>query len=201
MTRRRPRDPSGCGPFSDGQAVPFHAAVASGSELLFDDLRQAYEPTSVIVTTNLPFEKEIEVLDSERLIGAAPNLNFEPIGSKDAIVPHGDFGDRDDRVLGRVVRRLRDHLPCVRLDAGGVRAIWASENRVLVGWLEILGGLAQLLSYVLQPLGLLGSGGLCLQMAMGVVTRRRIGDSLRATSPTLAFMVINAFLFAAFLKP
>ncbi len=73
--------------------------------------------------------------------------------------------------------------------------------RVLVGWLEILGGLAQLLSYVLQPLGLLGSGGLCLLMAMGVVTRRRIGDSLRATSPALAFMVINAFLFAAFLKP
>jgi len=41
-----------------------------GSELLFDVISTAYERTSVIVTTNLPFEQWTEVLSSERLTGA-----------------------------------------------------------------------------------------------------------------------------------
>ena len=41
-----------------------------GSELLFDVISMAYERTSVIVTTNLPFEQWPEVLGSERLTGA-----------------------------------------------------------------------------------------------------------------------------------
>ena len=41
-----------------------------GAELLFDVISTAYERTSVIVTTNLPFEKWTEVLGSERLTGA-----------------------------------------------------------------------------------------------------------------------------------
>jgi DNA replication protein DnaC len=41
-----------------------------GSELLFDVISQAYERTSIIVTTNLPFEQWTEVLDNERLTGA-----------------------------------------------------------------------------------------------------------------------------------
>jgi DNA replication protein DnaC len=42
-----------------------------GAELLFDVISLAYERTSVIVTTNLPFERWIDVLGSERLTGAA----------------------------------------------------------------------------------------------------------------------------------
>jgi len=42
-----------------------------GAELLFDVISTAYERTSVIVTTNLPFERWVEVLGSERLTGAA----------------------------------------------------------------------------------------------------------------------------------
>ena len=42
-----------------------------GAELLFDVIGVAYERTSVIVTTNLPFEQWPEVLGSERLTGAA----------------------------------------------------------------------------------------------------------------------------------
>lgn len=38
-----------------------------GSELLFDVISQAYERTSIIVTTNLPFEQWTEVLDNERV--------------------------------------------------------------------------------------------------------------------------------------
>ena len=41
-----------------------------GAELLFDVMQPAYERTSVIVTTNLPFEQWTEVLGSERLTGA-----------------------------------------------------------------------------------------------------------------------------------
>jgi DNA replication protein DnaC len=42
-----------------------------GAELLFDVISNAYERTSLIVTTNLPFEQWTEVLGSERLTGAA----------------------------------------------------------------------------------------------------------------------------------
>ena len=42
----------------------------AGAELLFDVISTAYEKTSVIVTTNLPFEEWKEVLGSERLTGA-----------------------------------------------------------------------------------------------------------------------------------
>lgn len=42
----------------------------SGGEVLFDVVSRAYERTSLIVTTNLPFEQWPEVLGSERLTGA-----------------------------------------------------------------------------------------------------------------------------------
>ena len=47
--------------------VPFSKA---GAELLFDVVSRAYERTSLLVTTNLPFENWTEVLGSERLTGA-----------------------------------------------------------------------------------------------------------------------------------
>ena len=45
-------------------------ASKMGAELLFDVISTAYERSSVIVTTNLPFEQWTEVLVSERLTGA-----------------------------------------------------------------------------------------------------------------------------------
>ena len=47
--------------------VPFSKA---GAELLFDVVARAYERSSLIVTTNLPFENWTEVLGSERFTGA-----------------------------------------------------------------------------------------------------------------------------------
>ena len=47
--------------------VPFSKA---GAELLFDVVSRAYERTSLVVTTNLPFEQWTEVMGSERLTGA-----------------------------------------------------------------------------------------------------------------------------------
>jgi DNA replication protein DnaC len=46
-------------------------ASKAGSELLFDVISTSYERSSLIVTTNLPFEQWTEVLDNERLTGAA----------------------------------------------------------------------------------------------------------------------------------
>lgn len=47
--------------------VPFSK---TGAELLFDVVSRAYEMTSVVVTTNLPFENWPEVMGTERLTGA-----------------------------------------------------------------------------------------------------------------------------------
>ena len=47
--------------------VPFSK---TGAELLFEVVSRAYERTSLVVTTNLPFENWTEVLGSERLTGA-----------------------------------------------------------------------------------------------------------------------------------
>jgi DNA replication protein DnaC len=47
--------------------VPFSKL---GGEVLFGVVSRAYERTSLIVTTNLPFEQWPEVLGSERLTGA-----------------------------------------------------------------------------------------------------------------------------------
>jgi DNA replication protein DnaC len=45
-------------------------ASEAGAELLFDVISRAYERSSVVVTSNLPFEQWTEVLLSERLTGA-----------------------------------------------------------------------------------------------------------------------------------
>jgi len=47
--------------------VPFSKM---GAELLFEVVSRAYERTSLIVTTNLPFESWTEVMGSQRLTGA-----------------------------------------------------------------------------------------------------------------------------------
>jgi DNA replication protein DnaC len=47
--------------------VPFTKA---GAELLFEVVSKAYERTSLIVTSNLPFENWVEVMGSERMTGA-----------------------------------------------------------------------------------------------------------------------------------
>ena len=56
---------------SDDHSVPHVGRYSQvGAELLFDVISTAYERSSVIVTTNLPFEEWKEVLGSERLTGA-----------------------------------------------------------------------------------------------------------------------------------
>ena len=47
--------------------VPFSKV---GAELLFEVVSRAYERTSLLVTTNLPFEEWAEVMGNERMTGA-----------------------------------------------------------------------------------------------------------------------------------
>jgi len=49
----------------------FVPATKAGAELLFDLISTAYERTSVVLTTNLPFERWPDMLLSERLTGVA----------------------------------------------------------------------------------------------------------------------------------
>lgn len=72
--------------------------------------------------------------------------------------------------------------------------------RSLVGWLEILGGGAQLFAGWVPLLGLLASGGLTLLMGLGVLTRIRIRDPLGPTLPAIAYLLLNAYLFFGFLS-
>ena len=47
----------------------------TGAELLFEVFSQRYEPGSILVTTNLPFDEWTEVFGSERLTGALLDLS------------------------------------------------------------------------------------------------------------------------------
>ena len=47
--------------------VPFSKV---GAELLFEVVSRAYERTSLMVTTNLPFEEWAEIMGNERMTGA-----------------------------------------------------------------------------------------------------------------------------------
>ena len=73
-----------------------------GAELLFDVISMAYERSSVIVTTNLPFEEWKEVLGSERLTGAT----LDRLTHRCSIVETGreSYRLRDARRRGRATR-------------------------------------------------------------------------------------------------
>jgi len=73
--------------------------------------------------------------------------------------------------------------------------------RVLVGWLELLGGSAQIVSLFFPLPGIPSAGGLALLMLLGVITRFRIGDGLLVSLPAIGYMVINTYLFFALFMP
>jgi hypothetical protein len=67
--------------------------------------------------------------------------------------------------------------------------------RKLVSGLEVLGALGLIMSYSVPVLGVYASGGLCLLMFFGVLTRIRIGDSIRLMLPALTLLLMNAVVF------
>jgi DNA replication protein DnaC len=85
-----------------------------GAELLFDVISTAYERTSLIVTTNLPFEQWTEVLDNERLTGAV----LDRLTHRCHIV---ETGSESFRL--KEARRRRAVLPTVAMPTGAKSAI------------------------------------------------------------------------------
>jgi hypothetical protein len=69
-------------------------------------------------------------------------------------------------------------------------------QRVLTGYLQLLGGLGLLIGYgVGSPfLGFFSATGLCLMMIFGFGVRLKIRDSLLASSPALLYAVLNGYL-------
>lgn len=72
--------------------------------------------------------------------------------------------------------------------------------RVVVGTLEVLGGLAVLVGLAFAPLGALGAAGLAALMVLGVRVRVRLHDPLRLMAPAATLAVINVALVVLFLS-
>lgn len=66
--------------------------------------------------------------------------------------------------------------------------------RRLVGFLELGGGLGQLVGLYFQPLALFSSGGLAVLMLLGIWARKRINDPWYLSLPALMLFLINSFL-------
>lgn len=69
------------------------------------------------------------------------------------------------------------------------------RQRVLTGYLQMLGGLGLLLGYWMStPLALAAAVGLCLMMAYGFAVRLRIGDSILQATPAFFYSALNLYL-------
>ena len=66
--------------------------------------------------------------------------------------------------------------------------------RRATGALEVLGALGLLAGYFFPTWTLVAAGGLGLLMILGVITRVRVRDSLSASLPAIALLVINLFI-------
>ena len=69
----------------------------------------------------------------------------------------------------------------------------------LVGSLEILGGLGQLIGIFVNPLLVFSSIGLSILMLMGVLTRVRLKDNFILILPAFFFLILNSYLFFKFI--
>ena len=68
--------------------------------------------------------------------------------------------------------------------------------RFLVGVLEVMGAIGQLVGLFYAPLMISASAGLGLLMLLGVATRIRVGDPVVSILPALILMVVNVTICA-----
>ena len=78
--------------------VPFSK---TGAELLFDVVGRAYERTSLMLTTNLPFEEWTEIMGSERLTGALLDRLTHRVHIIEANGPSYRLGEAKRRLKGQ----------------------------------------------------------------------------------------------------
>lgn len=71
------------------------------------------------------------------------------------------------------------------------------RQRVMTGYLQLLGGLGLMVGYyLLPPLACFAAGGLGLMMVFGFGVRLKIRDSLLAASPAFLYAALNLYLSA-----
>lgn len=76
-----------------------------------------------------------------------------------------------------------------------------SKFRTLVGYLELLGGLGQIIGYYYSELLFsVASLGLTVLMFMAVILRTRLRDPFVETLPAVALFMINAYLVYNFIN-
>ena len=74
--------------------------------------------------------------------------------------------------------------------------------RTLVGYLELIGGLGQIIGYYLsEMLFLAASLGLTVLMFLAVILRARLRDPFVETLPAVVLFVINAYLVYSYINP
>ena len=78
---------------TSGDAPAYAPASKPGSELLFDVISTACEHASVVVTTNLPFERGVEVFGCERFAGAVLDRVTHRCHLLEAITPSYQLND------------------------------------------------------------------------------------------------------------
>lgn len=69
------------------------------------------------------------------------------------------------------------------------------QQRILTSILQLLGAVGIVVGIRLPFVGLVATIGLSLLMLMGFIVRLRIRDDIRQSTPSFAFMLINAYLF------
>jgi DoxX-like family len=69
-----------------------------------------------------------------------------------------------------------------------------TQLRVLTGTLELLGALGLVVGLLVPEIAIASAAGLALLMALGLLTRLRLRDSLRETLPAAVLLLVNAFL-------
>ncbi|MBL6643063.1 MAG: DoxX family protein [Flavobacteriaceae bacterium] len=75
-----------------------------------------------------------------------------------------------------------------------------SEFRILVGILEVLGGVGCLVGVFNNKVLLIASLGLSILMIMGVLVRIKINDTFYQTAPAIFYFLLNGFIFFHTLK-
>ena len=80
-----------------------------------------------------------------------------------------------------------------------VRFKLSDTHRKLTGVLQIIAGVALLLSFISPLVGIIATGGLTIQMFLGFMVRLKIKDSIILSLPSFVFMILNGYLFVHFL--
>jgi hypothetical protein len=79
-----------------------------------------------------------------------------------------------------------------------VRFRLSDTQRKITGVLQIIAGIALLISFISPLVGIIATGGLTIQMLLGFMVRLKIKDSMILSLPSFVFMILNAYLFVHF---